>query len=485
MNLPLNDASQELLNFLFISTASEIQIGPPISPYRNEHIAEMLSFLDPDMPRDEWLKIGMALNADRRDINLWIDWSSKSKTKFRLGDCEKRWKSFGKKHGITIGTLIKMAEDKGWKSPYKKTENSIISKNTDRIKLYHWSELNELSPKRYLVKGLIDENDLSCAFGQSNSGKTFAALDLALHISLGWEWSGKKVRQGSVVYIAAEGGLSVNNRLNAFRKHHNLEKLSDFYLIPSTVLLNKETSMLDELVACLIDIKDIKLIVIDTLARSIGGCDENSSADMGAFIKNCDDLRKEIGAHVMVIHHKGKDLARGARGHSSLKAALDTEIEVSNTEGIITMAVTKQRDRETGAEFNFKLKPYAVGEDEDEDPIYSCALVPVNSVLKKTELKGQLAKMYRLINQLIEYKGEVPIPQNGFPNKKCIDSQVLRQKFIESKIANTDRADSINRIYNRIKNELLAQGFIEELDPYIWISDKKDKTDGQKSLSAH
>ena len=55
------------------------------------------------------------------------------------------------------------------------------------------------------------------------------------------------------------------------------------------------------------------LIVVDTLARSMGAGDENTAKDIAMFIRNCDLLRQSTGAHVMLIHHTGKDEGRGAR----------------------------------------------------------------------------------------------------------------------------------------------------------------------------
>ncbi len=85
----------------------------------------------------------------------------------------------------------------------------------------------------------------------------------------------------------------------------------------------------------------MSLIVIDTLFRSLGGGDENSGVDMGRFVTHADTIREATRAALIAIHHTGKDEARGARGHSSLLGALDTEIFVSG-EGVLT--VTKQRD---------------------------------------------------------------------------------------------------------------------------------------------
>ena len=44
---------------------------------------------------------------------------------------------------------------------------------------------------------------------------------------------------------------------------------------------------------------------------------------MGALVKHFDKIRQATGAHVMVVHHSGKDAARGARGHSLLRAATE------------------------------------------------------------------------------------------------------------------------------------------------------------------
>ena len=65
----------------------------------------------------------------------------------------------------------------------------------------------------YMVKGWLGRNCLSMLYGPSNAGKTFVALDLAMHVASGKPWRGYRVNGGSVLYIAAEGGAGVRNRL--------------------------------------------------------------------------------------------------------------------------------------------------------------------------------------------------------------------------------------------------------------------------------
>ena len=56
--------------------------------------------------------------------------------------------------------------------------------------------------------------------------------------------------------------------------------------------------------------REPSLIVVDTMARSMGLGDENSSRDLGQFIANVGTIREITGAYVLVVHHSGKE--RGA-----------------------------------------------------------------------------------------------------------------------------------------------------------------------------
>ena len=83
-----------------------------------------------------------------------------------------------------------------------------------------------------------------------------------------------------------------------------------------------------------------KLVVVDTLARAIAEGDENTADDMGAPIAVLDRVREATGAHVMLIHHTGKDEARGIRGHSSLNGAADMTLHVTKDGDEVTTTTT-------------------------------------------------------------------------------------------------------------------------------------------------
>ena len=63
---------------------------------------------------DDWLTVGMALHSvDDSLLNEWDKWSQQS-SKYKPGECEKKWKSFSPNGGVTLGTLAHMAKQDGW-----------------------------------------------------------------------------------------------------------------------------------------------------------------------------------------------------------------------------------------------------------------------------------------------------------------------------------------------------------------------------------
>ena len=105
-----------------------------------------------------------------------------------------------------------------------------------RLQPYHVTEMGGRPRREYVIKGLLDRGAFAEMYGDTNSGKTFTALDVAEHVAHGWSWRGRKVRGGPVCYIAAEGGLGLEERLTAFRQHHSVDQADvPLYIIPAGI----------------------------------------------------------------------------------------------------------------------------------------------------------------------------------------------------------------------------------------------------------
>lgn len=254
-----------------------------------------------------------------------------------------------------------------------------------------------------LVEGVIDRGTFSTWYGPPKSGKTFVVLDLCGAVGTGGEWAGKKVHKGAVVYVAAEGGRGIYKRLRALQQRRPETVGAPLYIVRLAVDLLHGRKHVELLTGLCQEAASraglpVELVVIDTIARALGGGDENSPADMGALVKNLDDLRERTGAHVLGIHHTGKDTTKGMRGHSSLLGAVDTEIQILNR--VITSP--NQRDLEDDLELRFDLKTVNIGLDGGGNHVSSCVVelrANWTAEEERVPLSGSEAALFKAIDK--------------------------------------------------------------------------------------
>jgi hypothetical protein len=150
-----------------------------------------------------------------------------------------------------------------------------------------------------------------------------------------------------------------------------------------------------------------ELIIGDTLARMSAGANENAGEDMGTVLAHAELIRREAKAHVLLIHHSGKDQARGARGWSGLRAAIDTEIEVTSDEttGLRVAEVTKQRDLSTrGDRIGFRLTPVEMGLGQWGNLRTSCIVEAADAPIKASKSK-RVSEIGGAVLELLRSRG--------------------------------------------------------------------------------
>lgn len=240
-----------------------------------------------------------------------------------------------------------------------------------------------------LVEGFIGRGALAVLYGDSNSGKTFAAIDIGAAVSRGIQWLGRPTVQGLVLYLASEAPGSVQMRLQAYQRRFGVQ-------LPALVVVRSPINFFDadaDVTAVLALTEELEsqfgqkvaLIIGDTLARLSTGANENSGEDMGIVLRNIDALRSATGAAFLLVHHTGKDAAKGMRGWSGLRAAIDTEVEVTTDErtGHRCLEVTKQRDLPgKGMRIGFKLEPVILGCNRWGNERGSCVVLPSDAPAK-------------------------------------------------------------------------------------------------------
>jgi AAA domain len=221
------------------------------------------------------------------------------------------------------------------------------------------------------------------------------------------------------------------------------------------------------------------LIAIDTLSRALAGGDENGSRDMGQFVINCDQMRQQTGAHVCVLHHLGKDESRGARGHSLLKAALDTEITVSTTGRVGFMEVTKQRDYPHGEIFGFASKSVDLGDGKT-----SFVVVP-GDVPKKRPTRQRLNPKHELARRALSVlasgsKGK-PAPSDwGLPPYvTTVEVDLWRDELFNTGVLDKDGKRARQGFWET-KRALAAKSVIGEREGVVWLRDAPSIIEGAR-----
>ena len=235
-----------------------------------------------------------------------------------------------------------------------------------------------LRPREALIKGVLQRGSFAQLYGEPGKGKTFLALDMALHVATGMDWMGHKVtKPGPVLYLAFEGVAGIADRFRGLLMDHKNQMAMAPEDVPLYVVdassfdlrLQADRAKLNATVKEMA--RPPVLVVIDTFARAMQGGDENSASDVGQYLAAVASMVAH-NVTVLHLHHPGKDLNKGARGSSAIKGALDTELEVRNFE----VVTRKQRDIQHAAPIPFKLETVKLGKDEDGDELTTCVVHP-------------------------------------------------------------------------------------------------------------
>ena len=109
---------------------------------------------------EDWVAVGMALHSvDDSLLREWDAWSAQS-SKYKSGDCDRKWKSF-KRSGVAIGTLAHMAKSDGWKSPFgREIGGGIIPPTLSEEPHYQAQGSNKKQTRREEEDKKIEEKTL-------------------------------------------------------------------------------------------------------------------------------------------------------------------------------------------------------------------------------------------------------------------------------------------------------------------------------------
>ncbi len=259
------------------------------------------------------------------------------------------------------------------------------------------SDLDNIPALEPLIADVLFVDTVARVYGESGAFKSFMVLDFAACVGTGKDWHGRAARQGTVVYLVAEGVKGIRKRVRAWEQHYG-RKMTGVKFLPRPVQVKSpEWRVLIE--AC----RRLKpsLVIVDTQARVTVGVEENSATEMGVILHQVEQLRGACEACVLLVHHSGIAGDRG-RGSTSIKGGMQTELGVSRKgkgrDIRVTLSTGKQKDDEELDDLVFALKVVELDGEAKEDgsPVTSVVLLPQDPAEADddglTEQKCRIAK---------------------------------------------------------------------------------------------
>ena len=333
-----------------------------------------------------------------------------------------------------------------------------------RYKLLNGSDLAQLPPLIWVVKGVLPSTGIAGIYGPSGSGKSFLYLDLAIAIAYGNSWFGRRVKSAPVVYVALEGEAGLKQRVDAWKLHFaqqlpmNLQFMIQPFKLPFEEDVDAFAKVLPK--GC--------VVFIDTLNRAAPNTDENNSRDMGTLIESAKRLQTATEGLVVLVHHTGKNVSAGLRGHSSLIAALDAAIEVSRDGDLRQWSLAKAKDGADGYYECFKLKIEIVGHDSDGDAITSCFVERDESTVSIKKVALPQGNNQKLVLEALRpffekgISGKAGCP----PEAKCIQLETALVAGSARLTCPTDKRTTRSR---EAISGLTAKGILGLNDGWLWL----------------
>jgi hypothetical protein len=201
----------------------------------------------------------------------------------------------------------------------------------------YWLEEIAYAYEPELVEGLIPAHGVGVVYGPSSAGKSFVTVDWAMTIASGGKVLNRFTEAVGVLYFAAEGQAGLRKRLVAVRQARDMDDVVlPFNYLPALLDLSRaETGDIERLclyaqeasVEMALRGRALRVVIVDTLAAAAPSADENAQKDMGPVMLAFHRMAQRLDAVVILVAHTGKDITRGLRGWSGIRANADFAIE--------------------------------------------------------------------------------------------------------------------------------------------------------------
>jgi hypothetical protein len=220
--------------------------------------------------------------------------------------------------------------------------------------------LNRPVSRPLIDKLLPASGQVNVLFGESNTFKSFLAIDMLSSVAHNISWHGQAVDPGPVLYVVTEGvQAAVTKRYRGWLEAHNIPETewAKVKILDTPVALNHD-EIVDKLIRTLNNqLAGVKLIVFDLQQGSMDGADGDADV-AGPWVKGTQKLSAVTLATQLHITHTGWADTKRARGHTHLWGSFSTRLQAEGDADAKTDTLSVQRHKDedsAGLIWNFNL----------------------------------------------------------------------------------------------------------------------------------
>ncbi len=328
-----------------------------------EQLKEALSYVPANCDYDTWVQVLMGLHDyyDGGHTGLLVaqTWSS-AYPNYSAKEVATKWRSFEVGKGSTYLTIFHHAKQNGadlsaiarmgkpeivtptngpMVTPLPQPGPSIILPPLQFESLDH--RLQNMTPPKYVVDGVIAEGYCLSLTGFAGSGKTSLITHMATQVATGDPFGGCDCEQGATLILAGENPTNVDYQFAAALATRDLNAAQlPIHILAGHVPLSL---MLDQLIRQASEIENLKLIIVDSLQSFFEGDDENNNAEQLEAARRFRRLTElpSRPAVVIIAHPAGKvpnEETLVPRGGSAFLNEIDGNLTLwSEADGVQTL----------------------------------------------------------------------------------------------------------------------------------------------------
>lgn len=347
------------------------------------------------------------------------------------------------------------------------------------IKLLSYAEMVNLPAGEWRVHSIIPDRAKSVLFGQSNSFKSFIAVDLGCSVSTGKSFHGLATCKCKVIYVANEGANGVGRkRIPAWMAYHNIAAVdrNNIFLVTVETILPNETSRNKLLAAIrtIVEPGEDFFLIIDVLRGSMTGS-ENDDEAANAWTSAAEILITE-GATLLTVTHSPYAEDGRMRGHSHLWGSFDTRLQaVGDKEKRTTvLKIERHKDHDLSGEWGFQLDEIAIEEHPGETSLVPRIDGEVKSAKKDKNATKPVDIVIRQYLETYDRLADGVTESLGLDFKKVrkVSADAIREELKSRGILETNGKEgltsSARSLLCRAKLSLINPKTLIEKDELIW-----------------